>query len=164
MPSDQQPIKSAPHITDPVEKMVAEVLSVAGIEFIHGSGGSEGTKGLDFYLPDFDIYIECKRMHTPRTCEQMSRVDNVIVIQGMKAAITFLHLVEILTSYEEWQPISTAPKDGTVIDLWAENQRLANCTWCEDSSSWKQQYSENPGTLFPINLDPTHWMPVPEAP
>lgn len=41
--------------------------------------------GLDFYLPDFDLYIEVKRFHSPRIGEQMGRYENVIAIQGMKS-------------------------------------------------------------------------------
>jgi len=40
--------------------------------------------GLDFYLPDFDLYIEVKRFHSPRIGEQMSRHPNVIAIQGIE--------------------------------------------------------------------------------
>lgn len=47
--------------------------------------------GLDFYLPEFDLYVECKRFYTPRIAEQLSRVpeEKVIVVQG-KGAFTAL--------------------------------------------------------------------------
>lgn len=70
----------------------------------------------------------------------------------------------------EWQPIETAPKDGTVIDLWAVD-RCANCFWYEQEdpedwrySEWRQLYSEAPHSSFPLGLEPTHWMPLPEPP
>ena len=78
--------------TDPVEKIVAAALDLRGIRYL--CDGEGDTKALDFYLPDFDLYIETKRYHTDRVAEQMSRVENVIVVQGMSAAQTFAKLLE----------------------------------------------------------------------
>ena len=61
-----------------------------------------------------------------------------------------------------WQPIETAPKDGTVIDLWADGQRLPNCKW--RYGGWSQEYAEHPSAHFDIYDEPTHWMPLPEPP
>lgn len=79
------------YITDPVEQVVASGLFECGVAFVHETKGD--TKRLDFYLPDFNVYIECKRFHSDRISEQMSRVDNVISIQGMDAAKTFAKLI-----------------------------------------------------------------------
>lgn len=70
-------------ITDPIEKIIDSALAQAGIR------RSESPSRLDFYLPDYDVHIECKQFHTSRISEQTSRVENVIVIQGIKAAETF---------------------------------------------------------------------------
>ena len=48
---------------------------------------------MDFYLPGAAVYIECKRFHTPRACEQMSRVPDVIVVQGLEAARLLARLI-----------------------------------------------------------------------
>ena len=44
---------------------------------------------LDFFLPDFQIYIEVKRFHTPRTAVQIEWAPDIIVIQG-GASMRFL--------------------------------------------------------------------------
>lgn len=67
-----------------------------------------------------------------------------------------------------WLPIETAPRDGTLIDLWVDGRRLPDCKWWtsdfeDDWSEWRQQYAEA-DSFFPISGDPTHWMPRPAPP
>ena len=65
-----------------------------------------------------------------------------------------------------WQPIKTAPKDGTEIDLWV---RLSNTNFrYRRTNCW---FSENKWWFFDDHLDKpcsivgaTHWMPLPEPP
>lgn len=61
-----------------------------------------------------------------------------------------------------WQPIETAPKDGTVIDLWStwpgadcKPQRITNCCW--EFERWNHR------SAFTW-ISPTHWMPLPTSP
>jgi hypothetical protein len=76
----------------------------------------------------------------------------------------------------DWQPIETAPKDGTPI-LGTDGARLARFhwhtyTWPRQSSIWLQHgctaWSEEvdvhnfEGTWE--SFEPTHWMPLPEPP
>jgi len=75
--------------TDHLEKAIGEHLDIYGIEFIHESEGAD----LDFYLPQYDVYIEVKQFHADRISKQTSRHDNVIVIQGMKSLRLFLVLL-----------------------------------------------------------------------
>jgi hypothetical protein len=44
---------------------------------------------IDFYLPDYGVSIECKRFHTERSLKQLSEHREIILIQGMVAAIAF---------------------------------------------------------------------------
>lgn len=81
-------------ITDPVEATIAVALREAWIEYV--TEEDERSKNLDFYLPAYNIHIECKRMFTPRITEQMQRVDEVIVIQGLHAARMFAMFVRAM--------------------------------------------------------------------
>lgn len=76
-------------ITDPVERIIAEGLTAKGIRFIHDGYGVTTEKHLDFYLPDYDVYIECKQAHSDRSSEQLKRHPNIILIQGLEAARFF---------------------------------------------------------------------------
>lgn len=60
---------------------------------------------------------------------------------------------------ELWQPIETAPKDGTCVlvadtNVWMAVARFwpGNSYWIEDAASGMR-----------LN-DPTHWLPLPEPP
>lgn len=60
----------------------------------------------------------------------------------------------------EWQPIETAPKDGTLILLWAfldwKDDLVPVCGWYAQSAEMWLCHS--------AWLNPTHWMPLPEPP
>lgn len=78
----------------------------------------------------------------------------------------------------EWRPIETAPKDGTVIDLWVGDHRRTSCFWglphhcCGEMGSycdsewhdlvdgWVDDMNEPLGEF----ASPTHWMPLPPTP
>ena len=63
-----------------------------------------------------------------------------------------------------WQPIETAPRDGTLIDLWA-GERIANCAWNVPSKCWAERVGAGfGGKHWAVVNNPTHWMPLPAAP
>lgn len=69
-----------------------------------------------------------------------------------------------------WQPIETAPKDGTHIDLWAKcwipdtdtfiYSRIPNSYWrkADSQGGWKASWAVG------RDWHPTHWMPIPPGP
>lgn len=67
-----------------------------------------------------------------------------------------------------WQPIETAPRDGTLVDLWVDHgqgngKRIACCKY-DAGSSHPDWVERSYGILDVISGTPTHWMPIPEAP
>lgn len=79
---------------------------------------------------------------------------------------------------QNWQPIATAPKDGTVIDIWANGWRRTDCHWgkpdhsCGEAgeycdSDWHTAEPDWVDSLFGEFLhvkNPTHWMHLPKPP
>jgi len=73
----------------------------------------------------------------------------------------------------EWQPIETAPKDGTIFDAWCSEhkgynnapKRIANCRYSEGviwflhSHGWFEL-----NTVDFLHATITHWMPLPTPP
>jgi hypothetical protein len=70
-----------------------------------------------------------------------------------------------------WQPIETAPKDGTPVLIWS-NGRLYDALWDEDeynpeteefTGGWKARWAEIDSYSVSVK-NPTHWMPSPPPP
>jgi len=61
-----------------------------------------------------------------------------------------------------WQPIGTAPLDGSYVDLWCSpyngQQRRVSDAWWTDRTGWRT------GTEIPVKMRPTHWRLVPPSP
>lgn len=61
-----------------------------------------------------------------------------------------------------WQPIETAPKDGTPIDIWCAGFRYCNAYWGRAEKHW---LTEDGDLIYDIYFEhPTHWMPEPDPP
>jgi hypothetical protein len=85
-------------------------------------------------------------------------------------------------SEPHWQPIETAPKDGTVIDLWINGSRTPDAYWgrpdhtcgeagrycdcCPTYDGWVDSTFMHylNGDDGMLGHEPTHWMPLPPAP
>jgi hypothetical protein len=71
----------------------------------------------------------------------------------------------------EWQPISSAPKNGARILLWASNWWHASVgVWYDDKYSrkprpcWSSESGHLRGRNWERSAPPTHWQPLPPAP
>ena len=70
----------------------------------------------------------------------------------------------------DWQPIETAPKDGTYVDLWGQRNwdysygRSIHCRYRDypDAPGWF--FEKGPHRIITQVYDPTHWMPLPKPP
>lgn len=64
----------------------------------------------------------------------------------------------------EWQPIETAPKDGTwIICFFPERTpEIAVTKWCSPHSYYIEHFAIE-GNWTP-GIDPTHWMPLLKGP
>ena len=82
----------------------------------------------------------------------------------------------------EWEPIETAPKDGTIIDLWIKGKISDIEFYCADkpiyindgwyggrSTNWwwfRDKFRPYMGLnkQAPVFIEPLYWMPVPDPP
>lgn len=91
--------------------------------------------------------------------------DDELYVDAVDDAITEIKRLRARTA---WRPIETAPKDGTLVDLWVvysgqKGIRLFNMQWREWAGAggyWKCKYSE-----LTVSGDVVkNWRPVPEPP
>jgi hypothetical protein len=64
----------------------------------------------------------------------------------------------------DWQPMETAPKDGTDVLLAAQWDKTGR--WLQGIGRWNNgRYQENAvGWGWTWYAQPTHWMPLPDPP
>lgn len=67
----------------------------------------------------------------------------------------------------EWQPISTAPRDGTWVDLWifagrTRQRRVPDCLF--SNNRWVNDAGDVIGVQYWPGAVITHWMPRPTPP
>lgn len=75
---------------DPMESMLAAALDDSGIRYL---SDVRNPSGLDFKLLDSGIEIEVKQFHSDRIAKQMSRVPNVVAVQGATAVAWLADLI-----------------------------------------------------------------------
>lgn len=69
----------------------------------------------------------------------------------------------------EWQPIETAPMDGTYILIYQHNKMYADYEHTIYVAKYRTDYLNNPEWVEAMGeeyicFDPTHWMPLPKPP
>jgi hypothetical protein len=71
-----------------------------------------------------------------------------------------------IAAIDGWRPISTAPKDGTFVDLWVLGERVADCRWDPRRKRWEHWWQGNFDWMDMVRVDgePTYWAWVPVAP
>lgn len=68
----------------------------------------------------------------------------------------------------EWKDIESAPKKANILllyDVIKSDMHIGY--YSERSARWLLYHEEGPcepGSMYRIVLEPTHWMPLPEAP
>lgn len=62
-----------------------------------------------------------------------------------------------------WQPAAEAPRDGTVVDLWRDGERLIGYRWSDKHKSWIKEHGY-PVSTNVLTKQPSHFMLPPPAP
>jgi len=96
--------------------------------------------------------------HLTNQSAHLMRVDlGAFTVDLDRAAAALRHL-------SEWQPIETAPRDGTEVDLWKGKHRLPNCHFhCGEWLWWNTTSVDDEPSWLKVK-DPTHWRPLPPGP
>lgn len=76
-------------------------------------------------------------------------------------------IVKAVNAYREWQPIESAPRDGSVIWLYLAGEGYHGPRRCDITTGvWTDSgwYVIADGYAGVVSDQPTHWMPLPAAP
>lgn len=104
------------------------------------------------------------------TIIQMAREAGFSVGIGSPALPKFTQLITLAVAKEReecgWQPIETAPKDGTNVLLINRKGNQAAGLWMNSllGVGWYLRGGNQPDTFFNDHHGPTHWMPLPPPP
>lgn len=81
-------------ITCPIERIIANALGAARIDYQHRSMGETyaAEHGISFWLPHPRVFISCTEYTTLRTADKLAFKD-IILIQGRAAAEQFARMI-----------------------------------------------------------------------
>jgi len=65
-----------------------------------------------------------------------------------------------------WQDISSAPKDGTTVQLWSAEDWTPQAHYCVRKQGWYVEYWDADWQSYAESsvYEPTHWRPLPRPP
>ncbi len=118
----------------------------------------------DFEVTDLNELERVKAENSYLFSHIESQLESLKEIEKLRAE------VQELRAKSEWQPIETAPKDGTSIMIYTDNCEYGFGLVETISHSACAFYSKTKGYFISdawndINYkSPTHWRPLPEAP
>lgn len=79
-----------------METILDAGLAAASIRYVRNvEPNGPGRGSIDYYLPDYDLYIEVKQFHSDRIAGQMAQVENIVAIQGIGAAKAFVGMLGV---------------------------------------------------------------------
>ncbi len=131
----------------PRQKLIYEA-----IRFAHWAAGEglspapgEPAESPEIFLMDYTVETDDEFWET--LAERISAADAVVAPEG-------------------WRPIETAPKDGRDFLVWNWENRIRKARWYEraDNDLGISLYDSDGVNTFKGGIQPTHWMPLPQAP
>ena len=109
-----------------------------------------------------DVLTDCKQEFWDDWHSHISEGDfeNHWLIMDIDKALA---TIDRLIAEQGWQPIETAPKDGTVFDVYTKYGRVTNCVACKQFGRIYSYNQESDNYDRKVNFA-THWMPLPQPP
>lgn len=117
---------------------------------------------------DKDTLVELLRTSGFRSSSEPYRATG-----GIGNFWVFLDQVEKAVGLGGWRSIETAPRDGTKIDVWNGQERVADVAWrmhgCWNDEqlgpTWSfEEWHHDERHWHEVDPAPTHWMPLPSPP
>lgn len=95
-----------------------------------------------------DIVAKLREQIAPRTGDYMNDL-----------LFTAAEEIELLRAERQWQPMETAPRDGTMVLMWTEWGVIIGF-WGQRANRWLGSASSHTKDLEDVR----HWLPLPKPP
>lgn len=95
----------------------------------------------------------------------------------VKSEITVAHMLEVvdtllkainriaeLEAKTTWQPIETAPKDGTSFMVYCDDGSMTTCAWKDWAQDFRLVHVGTYADDGELNSNPSYWMQLPDEP
>lgn len=89
---------------------------------------------------------------------RVRKFDNDVHERIIEEWINYARALAMVVAQRDWEPIDTAPKDGTLLLL------LIKGTCGPDVGHWFQATNNGWWTSHTMPVEPTHWIPIPTPP
>ncbi|HYF89017.1 DUF551 domain-containing protein [Azospirillum sp.] len=115
-------------------------------------------------------YICCDRCDCKIVYDHDDRIMEGLVALGLDKAPALCETCRAATAPAPaavpiWQPIETAPEDGTRIDVWSKlDERVTGAKWHKDAWRYWGIDGFESWAWVKVDGEVTHWMPLPPAP
>ncbi len=136
--------------------------SAAKCEKCNDTGSLPGSHDLDCASCGAAVERVVFEAELPRIARAQSELDKLWSAYVMGKAAGAMQAVPA-----GWQPIETAPKDGTNVLLVNRVGNIASGLWqghAPDYIGWWLRGGNGPNFFFNGHHGPTHWMPLPALP
>ena len=107
------------------------------------------------YVTGLEKYINELRNQVSSLKAELREICAAIDDPACDLTLTAVECIKKLKADNEWQPIETAPKDGSFILLATPKCLIADGFWSLVYRVWSWPY---------VMVEPTHWMPLPTPP
>lgn len=133
-----------------------------GVEYCPQSPDTPETNGEIEHVSNWALWLSCRK----HGYTDESHAYGVPVAFAQRLERERDQLKARVVELEAWQPIETAPKDGTWILTYRPKEHgisIHETRWQKSFSGDKYQWG-GVGSSFPENSQPTHWKPLPKPP
>lgn len=92
------------------------------------------------------------------------QIDSYTASCILTSLVPYINNITSSKKAPKWQPIETAPTDGTYILVCVAGEEFHPVTVHRNMGGWEKHFATRDRVHHMLDLSPTHWMPLPRPP